>query len=228
MKHLPILATFVLLAATTAVFQSPQSVYACSIAGLTSESLPSLVENTSIIAVGTWTTTSELEATLAVSEGLKGAQAGDEIEVDNRQARLGVDCSTYGESLKDGFRFTEGQRSVVFLEKEVNGLWQVGYFSFAAFEVDDDDSAPLLTPGGQNPSGIFSLSDVRTATFDERLPAAVETATVVVPVVPFGDLDTPEEGGLGPSEQIGLMAATAVIAAIGYVVWKFSQRKPRS
>lgn len=201
MNRLLIFAALASFLAMYATLQSPQAVQACSLVPLTPESLPDLVERTAIIAVGTWTSTSEGEATLTVTEALKGARIGADLEVDNRQGRLGADCSSYNDSFQDGYRFSEGQRSVVFLEKEVDGLWQVGYFSFAAFDVPENDAVPLSGPGRDPSVNMFSLSDLRAATIDDRAGVPAEAATPGSAVDPALDEDAPDGGGVALDED---------------------------
>lgn len=225
MNRLLVLAALILYVAMHSTIRSPQTAHACSLVGLTRESLPALVERTSIIAVGTWTSTSEREATLTVSEGLKGAHAGADLEVDNRQAWLGANCSTYSDSFQDGYRFTEGQRSVVFLEKEVDGLWRVGYFSFAAFVVPDDDTVPLSGPDREPSTGMFSLSELRAATVSDRAASPAEATTPSSALEPPFDEGVPDGGVVDFPGRTGLLVAAVTVVAVAIAVRTLRRRR---
>jgi hypothetical protein len=164
------------------VATGPRTASACSLVSLTAQYLPGLVERTPVVAIGTWTDSEERTATLVVDEGLKGAADGDEFVVDNRQTDTQLACSPYEEAFRIGHRFHDGQRSVVFLEKEVNGLWQVGWSSRAAFALPVDDMAPL--------SGFVEHSPPRL------LEAVRDTISAVESGQPDSALET--ELGCGP------------------------------
>ena len=123
--------------------------------------LPDLVGQSPIIAIGKWRDAGEFEATLVVDESLKGTEPGAMHTFDNRQTYTRVACSPYEEDFHEGFRFADGERSLVFLERQVDGLWQIGWSSYAAFDVPADDLEPMsMWPGSGAP---VLLEDVRTA-----------------------------------------------------------------
>ncbi|MGE3809594.1 MAG: hypothetical protein AB7K24_33435, partial [Gemmataceae bacterium] len=139
---------------------STPAVSACSLAPLERRYLPDLVERTPIIAIGTWADTGEYEATLVVDESLKGTEAGARYLFDNRGTYTMAACSPYEEEFHSGFRFEDGQRSVVFMEKQVDGLWQIGWSGYAAFDLPVDDFAPMPMWQVENPPTL--LETVRT------------------------------------------------------------------
>lgn len=163
---LPVLA---ILAGTAAAFfslvLSADRVAACSLAPVDSRSLPGVVARTPIIAIGVWSESLDREATFTVEEPLKGTAAGARIAVDNRETHTAVACSPYDEPFRKGRRFGKGDRALVLLEKEVDGLWQVGWSSFAVYEVPHDDFAPLMMLG----SGL---------THEPPMPLAAALSTV--------------------------------------------------
>ncbi len=172
--------------------------------------MPGLVARTPIIAVGTWTSASEREAVLTVSEALKGTAVGAEISVDNRQSYIGADCSTYGEFAKARHRFSSGQQSVIFLEKEVDGLWHVGYFSLAAYDLPADDLAPLTMPGRDLGVTLSELTAMVPASTDPTPPeASSPTSGVEVSVV---------QENQGQSKRSFSGRAILVAAASAFVV----------
>ncbi len=156
-----------------ATLQPPPSAQACSLVGLSAREIPGLVERTPIIAIGTWIETGEYEATLVVDESLKGTDVGARHKFDNRQTYTRFACSPYEEDFHSGFRFKDGERSLVFMEKQLDGLWQVGWSSYAAFDVPPDDFAPMPMWPGAGPA--VSLDAVKRTVIE---PSAAPIADV--------------------------------------------------
>ena len=120
-----------------------------------------MVQQAPIIAIGMWGDASERRAVLRVDEGLKGVAAGDSLVVDNRTAYTAAACSPYDEPFHEGFRFAAGERSVVMLQLQVGGLWQVANLGLAAWPAPIDDLEPLPGMGGYRPA--VSLDGMRQA-----------------------------------------------------------------
>lgn len=161
MKAALVLALVCASFVVSGVGRPPSNAAACSLAPLELRYLPNLVERTPIIAIGTWAEAGEYEATLVVDESLKGTEAGARHVFDNRATYTMVACSPYDEDFHSGFRFKDGQRSVVFMDKQVDGLWQIAWSSFAAFDVPVDDLAPMSIWQVETPPTL--LADVRAA-----------------------------------------------------------------
>lgn len=160
MRFLVVAAALVGVVVAAGLASLPRSASACTLAPFTIHFIPDLIERTPVIAVGTWTDSAEREVTLVVDEGLKGATEGDEFVVDNRETYLSSLCESYELPFRSGHRFKDGQRSIVFLEKEVDGLWWIGRAGYAAVDVPADDLEPLWWDGGAGLFGTSALDDV--------------------------------------------------------------------
>jgi hypothetical protein len=138
---------------------------ACSIVTPADKYIGESVERSAIVAIGKWEAVSAHEVTFVVEQPLKGTKAGERLAVDNRTTYTAFACSPYDEPFREGYRFVPGERAVVLLEKEVDGLWQVSYLSLAAFEVPESLNAPLEGVGWYfgDPEG-GSATDIRLST----------------------------------------------------------------
>jgi hypothetical protein len=125
----------------------PQTAHACMLAPIVDSRIGTWVERSGIVAIGHWESVSAREVTLVVERPLKGVTAGDHVPVDNRTTYTAFMCSPYQEPFREGYRFVPGERAVVVLEQEVDGLWQVGYFALAVFEVPETLDAPMQGMG---------------------------------------------------------------------------------
>ncbi|MGK2965419.1 MAG: hypothetical protein ACSLFM_07415, partial [Tepidiformaceae bacterium] len=186
----------------------PDSARACSIATFTGLYAADTVERNAVVAVGTWVESSEREAVFEVDEALKGAEVGERFVVDNRGTYTQMACSPYDEPFHGGYRFSEGERSVLFLEKEVDGLWQVGWLSYAAFPAPADEFAPMRADFGQPEFVAPSLDDVRAVAGEAVVGSGSQELEVALGC------------GVSPieSERFGQFASLATVVAIVEVV----------
>ena len=135
---------------------SPPGAKACSIVGFSPRHLPDLISRSPVIAIGTWTNAGESEVTLVVDDALKGTEAGASHKFDNRDTYTAMACSPYDEPFRKGYRFKDGERSLVFMEKQLDGLWQIGWLSLAAFDAPADELAPLAMWPTQGPAATLA------------------------------------------------------------------------
>jgi hypothetical protein len=161
MRFAVVAAVLCAVMALAAVATQHRRASACTLAPFMAQYLPPLVEGSPVIAVGTWTASEERKVMFVVDEGLKGAAAGDEFLVDNRNPYLSSTCQSYELPFRDGHRFKDGERSIVFLEEEVNGLWWIARAGYAAIDAPADDLEPLIEDQGDWWSGTALLEDVK-------------------------------------------------------------------
>ena len=189
------------------------------------------VHRTPIVAIGRWEAVNEREVTFAVEQPLKGVEAGQRLPVDNRTTYTGIACSPYDEPFREGYRFVPGERAIVLLEKEVDGLWQVGYLSLAAFEVPENLDAPLEGMGwyfGDSEAG--TPTDIRLSTivaasgFEGEVslePAALPPPAIGTQPAPgrtlvtSGSVPTSDERNWWPFVALGGGAMGITIGAFG-------------
>ena len=160
-----IIALSLLVTLASYAVNGPQPASACSIVLPTDARFGDWVHRVPIVAIGRWEAASDREVTFAVEQPLKGTKVGERLAVDNRTTYTSIACSPYDEPFREGYRFVPGERAVVLLEKEVEGLWQVGYLSLAAFEVPESLDSPLEGVGwyfGDSEAG--TPTDIRLST----------------------------------------------------------------
>lgn len=138
-----------------------RTVSACSRQSIMAQYIPDAVAVSQVVAIGTFEVASERTASLRVDEGLLGAEPGQLLQIDNRTSYTGMACSPYDEPFQDGYRFRVGDRRIVILETEVDGIWQVGFYSDTAWEVPEDELAPMITDFWNDGRRPPSLTDVR-------------------------------------------------------------------
>ena len=119
------------------------------------------IERSPVIAIGRWEAIDERRVRFVVEEPIKGTRKGAMLNVDNRGTGTAFACSPYEEPFHYGYRFEPGTRSVVLLEKEVNGLWQIAYWSFAVFDVPESANSFLT---GTGPQFGRAATDIRLST----------------------------------------------------------------
>ena len=117
---------------------------ACGRSMVQAEHIPGVVDKSGVVAIAEVTAATERAATFRIEEALKGPTAGSLVRVDNRTAYTGQACSPYDEPFSEGFRFREGDKKVLVLEKEVDGLWQVGFSSDTAWDIPSSELQPLV------------------------------------------------------------------------------------
>jgi hypothetical protein len=149
-------------AGLAAVFLDGDQAFACSRVPLVAAYIPDAVGQSKVVAIGTITGHSEHAATFRVDERLMGAAEGDTFEIDNRTTHTSSACSPYDEPFNEGFRFRTGERVIMMLEKEVDGLWQVSFGSWAAWQLPDDDLKPMAWDGSGHSPGFGLLANLRT------------------------------------------------------------------
>lgn len=125
-------------------------------------------------------------------KNLQGSTRGESFRIDNRGTYTAVACSPYEEPFRDGYRFTSGERYVMFLENETDGLWQVGYLGLAAFPAPANDDEKLRTDWYASPGAVFDLTlgDIRALVAQRdtrRLRSAATTAAEPTGEGPGGD-----------------------------------------
>ncbi len=135
---------------------------ACSRAGFTAHAVPETVAESKVVAIGTFTGATARSATFRVDEALKGPASGTELKIDNRTSYTYFACSPYDEPFDQGGRFEKGDRRIVMLNKEVDGLWQISYFSDTAWSIPEDELQPLITDFWNDGSRPPTLDAVRT------------------------------------------------------------------
>ena len=167
----PCLALAVLLAAAAFAFDpTAPTAHACSIVTPNDARFADTVDRSPIVAIGHWEDSKERTVTFVVDQPLKGAGEGERLQVDNRTTYTAMACSPYDEPFREGYRFVPGERAVLLLEKQVDGLWQVAYLSLAAFEVPSSFDAGMDGVGW-----YFGDPEAGTPT-DVRLRTVVEAA----------------------------------------------------
>jgi hypothetical protein len=141
----------------------PSRAFACSIVAPSTTTIGFAVGKSPIIAIGRIADSAQREATFVVEENLQGSARGESFRVDNRGTYTAVACSPYEEPFREGYRFADGERYVMFLENESDGLWQVGYLGLAAFPAPANDDEKLRTDWYASPGGVFDLTlgDIR-------------------------------------------------------------------
>ncbi len=136
----------------------PSQASACSIVPPSTATIGLAVARSPVIAIGRISESARREATFIVEENLQGSTRGESFRIDNRGTYTAVACSPYEEPFREGYRFAQGERYVMFLEEEVDGLWQVGYLGLAAFPAPDRDDEKLRTDWYARPGGVFDLT----------------------------------------------------------------------
>ena len=209
----------------------PSQVFACSIVGPSSTTIGLAVAQSPVIAVGRISESAQREATFVVEENLRGSTEGESFRVDNRSTYTSASCSPYEEPFREGYRFTSGERYVMFLENETDWLWQVGYLGLAAFPAPASDSEKLRTDWYASPGAVFDLTlgDIRALVVPlDSPPSRPAGVTVAEPSVeeprPDGGIQTrtttaPEPDGDGRA-VMGALAIAGVLAAGAAAFWK--------
>lgn len=184
---------------------------ACSRAGFSAEVVASTVAESKVVAIGTFTDATERAANFRVDEALVGPPTGTTLKIDNRTSYTYSACSPYDEPFDHGGRFAKGDQRIVMLTKEVDGLWQVSYFSEAAWSIPQDDLQPLITDFWNDRTRPPALDAVRAQVealesklgtdlgWESRTPCnpvrdlgvKIASSTAVV----IGDVEPSEEGG---------------------------------
>jgi|GEM_PF-4591113 len=203
-------------AAAAVPWHGARTAHACSIVTPHDAFMARTVEQSPIVAIGHWEDSQERAATFVVEQPLKGAQAGDRLRVDNRTTYTAMACSPYDEPFREGYRFLPGERAVLLLEKEVDGLWQVSHLSLAVFEVPHSLDAPMDGVGW-----YFGDPEAGTPT-DVKLRTIVEAAGYGGGVALSGG-ESPAPGRLPPgpgwSPFPGPAAARADDAPVDGLEW---------
>ncbi|MBE0609700.1 MAG: hypothetical protein IH609_09990, partial [Dehalococcoidia bacterium] len=169
-------------------------------------------------------------ATFVVEENIQGSAKGESFRVDNRGTYTAVACSPYEEPFREGYRFADGERYVMFLEDEVDGLWQVGYLGLAAFPAPANDDEKLRTDWYASPGAVFDLTlgDIRALVVQREAPPLRPAATTSAAPSgeqpgPDGKVEgrtstAPEPGGDGRTVMWAL-AIAGVLAAGAAAFW---------
>jgi len=183
---------------------SPERVSACSLAPLTTDALHRwVVPNSQIVATGVWLESSERVAVFRVTNSLKGSAKGEVLRVDNRGTfPYGFSCNPYDDPFREGFRFEEGKRQLLILEKEVDGLWQVAGSSRAAFKVPQGPSEVLAMDWGSY-EGVPN----------DELPTLVDVAAA--PELPSGVPPRSPNVSQSPDLSASVLVIVLVVVAIG-------------
>lgn len=157
----------------------PSQVFACSIVAPSATTIGLAVGKSPVIAIGRIVESARREATFVVEENLRGGTEGESFRVDNRGTYTAFACSPYEEPFREGYRFADGERYVMFLENETDGLWQVGYLGLAAFPAPDNHSEKLRADWYASPGGVFDLTlgDIRALVVQRDAPPLRPAAT---------------------------------------------------
>jgi len=183
----------------SAFWTGHETARACSIAVPTDARFGDWVLRSTIVAIGRWEEVSAREVTFVVEQPLKGVDAGERLAVDNRTTYTAFACSPYDEPFREGYRFVPGERAVVLLEKESDGLWQVGYLSLAAFEVPPTLDAPMEGLG-------WYFGDPEGGT-----PTDIKLGTIVEASGYQGDVSLAARPELGQSPRPGDASARPLV-----------------
>ncbi len=165
--------------------------------------MPVHIQRAPVVAIGTWVESTERAAVFRVDEALKGTAPGEQFRVDNRGTYTAAACSPYDEEPHSGFRFAEGERSVLVLQAEVEGLWQVSFWGFAAFDV----------PAAENDGMVmdwYALADQEQPIAGAPTLAGVREASAAPSLVPKR---TPDPAGYGA--RLTSPVALTLMAAMG-------------
>ena len=186
---------------------------ACSIVGFASPHLATFLDQSPVVAIGTFEAASPNVITLRVEESLRGTTAGALLKVDNREPGLGADCSVYPGNAR-GSRFSSGARVVALLEPAPEGTaadWRPIYFGLAVFEYEGED-APLRPWGTSAQFG--TRADMPLLTLKKLV-----TAVDIVPD-PRIELTPPcnNAGPFDPGHPEGWLKLATVVVAGTYGV----------
>lgn len=209
----------------------PSQVSACSIVGPSAATIGLAVGKSPVIAIGRIVESTRREASFVVEENLRGSANGESFRVDNRGTYTAVACSPYEEPFREGYRFADGERYVMFLESEVDGLWQVGYLGLAAFPVPASDSEKLRTDWYASPGGVFDLTlgDIRALVVQHHTPPLRPAATTSADrsgeqPVPAGNVQGRTSTAPEPDEDgrtlMWALAIAGVLAAGTAACWR--------
>jgi hypothetical protein len=204
---------------------------ACSIVTPHDVFMPETVHRSPIVAIGRWEDSQQRVATFVVEHPLKGAESGDRLRVDNRTTYTAMACSPYDEPFREGYRFPSGERAVLLLEKEVDGLWQISHLSLAVFEVPDSLDAGMEGIGwyfGDPEAG--TPTDVKLSTIIEATgyegAVSLEPGDPSADVAPWVPVPTSAVGITAPTSEspgwLGLALGALLFAAP--VAWQW--RRP--
>lgn len=157
----------------------PSQVFACSIVAPSATTIGLAVGKSPVIAIGRIVESARREATFVVEENIQGSAKGESFRVDNRGTYTAFACSPYEEPFREGYRFADGERYVIFLENEADGLWEVGYLGLAAFPAPANDDEKLRTDWYASPAKVFdlTLTDIRAAVALASPPAPAVTTS---------------------------------------------------
>lgn len=185
----------------------PSQVFACSIVAPSSTTIGLAVGKSPVIAIGRIADSDRREATFVVEENIQGSASGESFRVDNRGTYTAFACSPYEEPFREGHRFADGERYVMFLETEVDGLWQVGYLGLAAFPAPANDDEKLRTDWYASPGQVFDLTlgDIR----------ALVVQRDNAPVRPSGITSAAPSSNEEPVPDVGVEADTVARAESG-------------
>jgi len=162
-------AAAIVAAALGGMLAQTAGVLACTIGPPLEAHIPEHIQRAPVVAIGTWVRSTERVAVFRVDEALKGTTPGEQFRVDNRGTYTSAACSPYDEEPHSGFRFAEGERSVLVLQAEVEGLWQVSFWGLAAFDVPATGNDGMVMDwyalaGHEQPiEGAPTLASVREA-----------------------------------------------------------------
>jgi len=151
----------IVVAVSFSTAAAPQPASACSRMGISAEYIPDTVAKSPVVAIGTFVEASERVGIFRIDEAIKGPAAGSMLEIDNRTAYTGSACSPYDEPFGEGFRFRPGDERLLILEKEVDGAWQVAFYSDTAWPAPEDELQPLIQDLWVEQTPMPSLASVR-------------------------------------------------------------------
>lgn len=156
-----VLATIAIALGMALVAGRHHAAVACSRASISAGSLPWAAEHSEIVAIGTFTEVTHRSASFRVDESMVGSTKGSTLQVDNRTSYTYMACSPYDEPFHHGGRFKAGDKRILMLEKQVDGLWQIAFFGDAAWSIPADDLQPLITDLWNDGTRPPSLDAVR-------------------------------------------------------------------
>ncbi len=177
---------------------------ACGRSMVAAPFIPETVAKSEVVAIGEFVGGTERAAEFRIDEPLRGPGVGTILQVDNRTAYTFSACSPYDEPFHEGGRFSPGDRKLVILEREVDGLWQVGFSSDTAWDVPEDELQPLIQDFWVDQTPLPRLVSVEA-------DLAARAATL------GSDLGFEGRTPCNPTQELGHRIRTSTLVVIGEV-----------
>lgn len=193
----------------------PPPAAACSFTLFTERQMPEIFQYVTVVAVGRLEQPRSGAITLVVEEGLKGAQRGQRLAINNRQ---NLDCYEAVDPARENY--PAGERVLAFLVPDTFGVaeYKVYRFGWDMFRVSGDELGPLPFAAVPADEPLARLVDVR---------AEFARATVDYPFQPGLELVGPCNGERINPARAGRWTAMAEAVVIGTVAGYDPDRRLR-